>query len=80
MAFDKNLNRLMQERNWTVSHLVAALSDRGCEVNHTTVQRWIDGNNQPRAGMVSEICGALGCEPNDLFADHADCAPTEQEA
>ncbi|MEA3364571.1 MAG: helix-turn-helix domain-containing protein [Candidatus Hydrogenedentes bacterium] len=73
MSFSKNLNRLMKARGWTTSaHLVAAMADNGVHATTWSADRWLAGQNTPRAHLIPHIAKALGVEPNELFADSPD--------
>lgn len=71
MRFNKNLDRLLRERQWTSAHLVAALADRGIQTTQWSVDRWVNGRNLPRLEVVPDIAAALDVSVDDLFAEEA---------
>lgn len=65
--FQANLNREMARLGWAWQHLVAALHDLGVEVSQSTVERWISGDNEPRAALITTIAKALKCSTDALL-------------
>ena len=65
--FSDNLNRLMAAKGWRPAHLAAAMLDRGATIQEQSIQKWIDGVNEPRLRMLPAIAEALGCTYGDLL-------------
>ncbi len=58
----------MNERSVTTADLAGM-----CDVTTWTINSWLRGATQPKAGQVARICAALSCEIGDLYADVCFC-------
>ena len=63
----KNLKKRLSRRKWKVAHLVAAFAYEGVDVNHITVQRWLDNATEPRAIHLRPLALVVGCTIDALF-------------
>ncbi len=67
MTFGAHLTEAMQRRAMHPVQLTAALLERGVSVTPTTVYNWAQGETEPRASTILEICRVLDLDPNNLM-------------
>lgn len=62
------IRNLLDAKGWSANHLAAALYDRGFEIHPITIQRWVDGKNEPRGvALTATIADIFECGVHDLF-------------
>lgn len=57
----------LKSKDWSASHLTAALIDRGVTLSPATVERWFDGKHEPRACYLPIIADCLGVSVDELL-------------
>lgn len=63
----KTLSRLMRERNWRQRDLAKKL-----KVTQSTISQMVNGNHTPRPETLRKLADGLGCQPVDLWPEHAE--------
>ena len=66
MNFTTRLNEALSDKNWRSVQLCAALADRGTNVHISTVEKWLNGTNEPRIATARLIADVLGIPMDEL--------------
>lgn len=69
MSFSTNLKAAMAGKRWTPAHLAAAMSDGGFDCHVITIQRYMEGEREPKASTLYAIARALDTTVDALLAD-----------